>query len=221
MFYVYQIVGPSGVYVGKTNDVARRWKQHVHVSKRGKEPSRLHRAMAKYGAEAFAVEVLAQCRSDQDVLSCECTIISQEREAGSCLYNLTDGGEGVAGLEFTSEHRERLRQAMRSSPRNAEVRKRNAEAQRGKKLSEEHKAALREGQKNKTPLTLQQKQEISRKISTGRKGIRHSVDTRARMSVARKGKKLGPMPEEQRRKIAAAREASWAKRHAEAAKSAA
>ena len=66
------------------------------------------------------------------------------------LCNLTDGGDGTIGQVFTQEHREKI-----------------SKANKGRKLSDEHRKNLRESGRN-WGLTKEQREHLS-KITTGRK----------------------------------------------------
>lgn len=44
-------------YIGLTNDIERRYREHIYMSK-SNDTTYFHRALAKYGVENFVFEVL-------------------------------------------------------------------------------------------------------------------------------------------------------------------
>ena len=61
---VYQIVNKINhkVYVGSTNDISSRWRQHKSMLKKGTHHSHhLQCAFRKYGEDAFNIEILEKC----------------------------------------------------------------------------------------------------------------------------------------------------------------
>jgi hypothetical protein len=72
----------------------QRFDLHVMDSKRGSN-SYLHRAIAKYGREAFVIETIYQSKDRDFTLEVmEPWFISEHRKAGIELYNIQDGGRG-------------------------------------------------------------------------------------------------------------------------------
>lgn len=97
--YVYTITNliTHEIYVGKTNDPARRWMMHKYFSKRKnvKFRSHLYASMRKYGIETFHFEVIAESPSEIAALECERIVIHQLKLSGVQLLNNTLGGDGV------------------------------------------------------------------------------------------------------------------------------
>lgn len=81
------------------------------------------------------------------------------------LVNMTDGGEGIIGLIHTEEHR-----------------RKNSQANKGRKLSENHIKKIRE-----RTIT----EETKRKISSSNKGKKRTEETKKKMSEKMKGKVCG------------------------------
>jgi group I intron endonuclease len=114
-YFIYSIEGPTGLYIGKTHGIKRRWSTHVARAKRGGQ-TLLHRAMRVYGFDRFSLTVLCQSRSEQDSFWCERELIRVARENGVRLYNLTDGGEGASGWRATPEQRAKNSQRRVGKP---------------------------------------------------------------------------------------------------------
>jgi group I intron endonuclease len=97
---VYRVTNQSNgkTYIGKTvQTVERRWEDHVWDATSGRLSSLLHRAIRKYGRDAFKVEILHQAKGVVELSSMETFFIiihqSHHPENG---YNMTLGGEGGA-----------------------------------------------------------------------------------------------------------------------------
>lgn len=96
------------VYVGQYNGelVERRWAQHVREADRG-GARYLCRAIRKYGAENFMVEVLHHANSKKELDAMETFfIILHQSHTSENGYNLTLGGEGSVGWIPKKETRE-------------------------------------------------------------------------------------------------------------------
>lgn len=98
MIGIYKITNTKNnkVYIGKSTDIERRWKEHIRHSKDEftKEKPAIHKAINKYGVNAFIFQVLEECKED-DLNSREMFYIdlydSNSKKKG---YNLTIGGDG-------------------------------------------------------------------------------------------------------------------------------
>ena len=95
--YVYCITNlVSGKrYVGHTNSIDRRWREHQSHARRGSRYP-LHAAIRKYGTENLVVTCVRVVRSSYvDLLQAEVEEISNFGCLKPAGYNLTAGGEGV------------------------------------------------------------------------------------------------------------------------------
>ena len=109
-FYVYIHKKPDGTpfYVGKGTgnrayQFSRRTQWHKNI-------------VEKYGRNNIIIEIV-NCVNESQAFDLEKIYIKQLKHNGVCLVNLTDGGEGVAGL-------------IRGTP-TAQHKRRNADAKRG------------------------------------------------------------------------------------------
>lgn len=110
-FYVYIHKKPDGTpfYVGKGHgkrayQFTRRTQWHQNI-------------VAKYGKNNIIVEII-NCVSESQAFDLEKVYIKQLRDAGICLVNLTDGGEGVTGLVRgtpTPDHKRKNANAKRGN----------------------------------------------------------------------------------------------------------
>lgn len=110
IFCVYKITNlvNGKIYVGKTSDVDKRLSRHLKIaeSKEEKAYQYLHRSINKYGADNFVIQVLEDKLIEADAFKREKFWIKQlNSKDPSVGMNLTDGGEGAAGLEWSEESR--------------------------------------------------------------------------------------------------------------------
>lgn len=110
-YLIYKItnIKNNKIYVGKTkHSLAIRFAQHVYASEhpRRNDRSILHAAIRKYGKEAFQIELLERCDTEQSLNERERFWIkclnAQDSEIG---YNLADGGQGGLGGPHFAGHR--------------------------------------------------------------------------------------------------------------------
>lgn len=100
MGYIYLITNFTNGkrYVGQTvNPIHHRWKEHIEGAYGGnKSNSLLHRAIIKYGASNFGINVLEEC-ADTELNEKEKNYIKKYNTyyTHNNGYNMTWGGEGV------------------------------------------------------------------------------------------------------------------------------
>ena len=91
-------------YLGKTTrSLEERIKEHLRNSRN----SYVDRAIKKYGWKNFTVEVLAVCKTIEELNECERKSIVEYKTKFPNGYNLTDGGEGTAGRIVSDETRKK------------------------------------------------------------------------------------------------------------------
>ena len=132
-FTVYQHVAPNGKsYVGWTGQAGdKRWLKHTSDATKGSATA-FHRAIHKYGADAFEHRVLERMSTEEGVKRAEVAWIRELRTAVPHGYNISLGGDGRTGRGrvFSDEHRRRLAEALRGHKATASTRSRMTEAQR-------------------------------------------------------------------------------------------
>ena len=156
-------------YVGQTTrSVEERFKEHT------KADSRIGYAIRAHGEDLFVVVVLKVCNNKDELDYWEQRLIKSRNTKHPNGYNMTDGGEGTAGI--TPETREKL-----------------SAAHKGRKLpprSPEHCAnisAAKKGKKQK-PRSPQHCANISAALT----GKTFTAERCANISAAKKGKKQKP-----------------------------
>lgn len=154
-------------YVGQTTqELKARRRQHLNDTHSGSSLP-FHRAIKKYGENAFTWPVLMVCDSRDDLDATEQAYISILRTRPPTGYNMNDGGASPGNVS-------------------AETRRKISEAKTGKALSPEHKRAIGEGGKGRITSL-----ETAYKISMKMRGRRTSLDVRRKISQAHKRRREG------------------------------
>jgi group I intron endonuclease len=95
MYFIYQITNTTNnkLYIGQTNNSDLRWSQHKSNAKYNKGGQVVTRAMVKYGVDAFKFDVIATCKSQEDVNQTEAQLIKQYDTRNPFKgYNVDVGG---------------------------------------------------------------------------------------------------------------------------------
>lgn len=119
MYCIYLILNTitGKLYVGKTDNVDRRLKDHLKIARGGKQkyPNSyfyLHAAINKYGFDNFLIKTVAENLSDEKLaFELEKMWIFSLKQSGYDLYNLTDGGDGTSGHKISEEGRRKMSKA--------------------------------------------------------------------------------------------------------------
>lgn len=110
MWEIYLAVSPSGTpYIGQTKvGISKRLAKHSKDAASGSDLP-FHRAIAKYGLDAFSVSTAAICFTKTDADVFERALISVYRKQGP-TYNIADGGQG--GGAHRKPHTEETKQKI-------------------------------------------------------------------------------------------------------------
>ncbi len=164
MYIVYQHKNKINgkIYIGITmQKPEQRWRHGEGY----KSSPHFYAAIQKYGWDNFEHNILFQNLTKEDACQKEQELIikfnSMNREYG---YNSTSGGDIFI---MNNETKQKISQAMMGNknglghPCSEEKKKKISEAQKGKKLTEEHKQKLSEAAKKRhTPCSEQTKENI-------------------------------------------------------------
>ena len=156
------------------------------------------------------VRMVAFDLTEEEAFKIECDRITFWRSVGIKTANMTNGGEGVAGLVFSEEHRRKLGLANKGKkrpPMSDDQKGKMSERMKGKKtrlgavLSQETKDKIGAGNRGKirkskrNPLsskTIEHLAEIGKTL-VGEKnpffGKKHSEETRKKLSAGKTGEK--------------------------------
>lgn len=95
MFYIYKITNivNNKIYIGQTNNPSLRWHRHKSSARHNKNALLVTKAMIKYGINNFTFEVIATCKTLDDVNYLETEIIKQYNSRDTLIgYNISPGG---------------------------------------------------------------------------------------------------------------------------------
>lgn len=130
--YIYSITNEINghTYIGKTNDLVRRWKEHCYGHG---GTAILNRAFKKYGIEHFVFDIVAQIPFDNieelnNVLSQLEVYYITLYDTFNNGYNATAGGDGISFYHHSEETKEKLRQIQKEKWLNPELRNKMATA---------------------------------------------------------------------------------------------
>ena len=94
LIYKISFQNSDKVYIGKTANPTKRWKEHMWQSTHNSQLA-IHRAIRKYGNPIF--EIIASCIKDEYAADVEINIIKQY-DSFHNGYNMTNGGEVGTGI---------------------------------------------------------------------------------------------------------------------------
>lgn len=214
--YIVTHLASGRVYVGQTKQSVRaRWAQHCSQP----HCARLHRAIKKYGPDAFSVGVVAQADAQDSLDAAEVFFIEQmratDRDKGFNLMTAARGGR------HTAESRNKMSQALtaawddpekrarwsasRRRPCRLDVAAKIAASNTGKRHTEETKALLSERRKE-----MWRDPQIREAMTSKQTARKRSPEARAEAAEKAKAQWADP---ERRRKGLEALAAARAKRH--------
>lgn len=133
--FIYKVVCVlnNKTYIGQTvYSIEKRWRRHIISAYKGSD-NKFHRAIRKYGEDNFTVEEVEKVEA---LTLEELKIILDKKEiyyikrfcSKTSGYNSTDGGDGMLGLEFTPEIRNKIGAKHRGKIVSPETRRKMSEA---------------------------------------------------------------------------------------------
>jgi group I intron endonuclease len=111
VYLIHNILN-NKVYVGKSVDIIRRWREHISTAYSPNAPKYpLQRAIVKYGKDNFVFAILQTFDNEIMALEAEKYWTQYYRSTdGRYGYNLTNGGIGsLSGYHHTTESKEKMR----------------------------------------------------------------------------------------------------------------
>lgn len=144
-------------YVGfTTQSIEERWIKHISAAM-AKSNSVLHKAIRKYGKDAFTIELVADYINEDFALNVceEFWIRHLNTHIDNAGYNMTYGGDlppsgkGKKHPPRSDECRKKLSLAARGKSPSLETRQKLSEALKGRKVSQETRHKLSIAAKNR------------------------------------------------------------------------
>lgn len=171
--YIYKITnninGKS--YIGKTNNIERRWKEH----KSGNGGTAiLDKAFNKYGIQNFTFSVIQSITGsnietfNKELSDLEIMYISTYNTYIDG-YNATIGGEGISEYRHSDETKSKISKALQGRTLTEEHKQKCGTAMLGKHHTPEARLRIREALLNRNP-------EIIKRAADKRRGRKRSAD---------------------------------------------
>ena len=174
------------MYIGLSENIEKRYREHAnghHIKN-----SRIDRAIRKYGADKFDLEIIEKLPNDRTLLMKreEYWVSHYNTYQDKNHYNLTPGGD------FNPMKDPNIKEKHAQIMKSGEVRDKLSEANSGRKLSQETKEKISKANSGKnhpffghkhTPETIQ-------KMSEANSGRNVSQKTRNKLSKALSGREL-------------------------------
>jgi group I intron endonuclease len=119
-YYIYILQNNVNfkIYIGKTNDPNKRYKEHLYITNSNTYNNKhlLHKAISKYNIDNFSFQIIEEHEIEQDCLEAEKFWIEffrsdVNRFGNDYGYNLTAGGEGISGLKHSQETKDKVSKA--------------------------------------------------------------------------------------------------------------
>lgn len=195
-FYVYEHTRAD---TGEIFYVGKGCGSRLNSTRATHRNQRWLRTVAKAGA--FTARKVADCIDEEFAFLIEVERIDQLKRLGVGLCNVTNGGDGASGYRHSDEAKAKM-SIKWSDGRVMSKKQRDSISARhaGTKQSAETVAA--------------------RKLANA--GFKHSAESKAKMSVVQRGKKMPPVSQETRDKLSIAKSGEkhpmWGKHHSEESK---
>jgi len=171
-------------YVGVTRyALAKRWAEHLYSARTKRTRSWLHKAIRKYGEQAFDVHQVASCLRIEDAHAVEREVI----QSIAPEYNQTSGGEFTAGRKQRAPQTgARISEALRGKPKSPEAK---AAMSAAKRRYYEQNPDARSGVARARQAIDREKQRAA--VSAASRARVWSAESRAKLSAARLSKAAG------------------------------
>jgi hypothetical protein len=201
-YYVYCISDPTGKYPpyygkGQGKRMYDHWQEFKRLGKHSKnyKLTKMFKHLESKEMNPTYKKIFETC-SEEEAYVHEHKII--EEIGLQNLSNIMPGG--ITGWPTGKKHTYVTKQKM-------------AQAKKGVTLSNEHKQKISEASKKYWIQHPEKRKEMAKLLSgenNGFYGRKHTTETKQKISVAKKGKQLGPRTEEHRRKLSEANKRRYA-----------
>ena len=171
--YIYSVTNliNGKIYIGKTNNLRRRWNEHKYGYTK---TSILKRAIKKYGVENFLFDVVAEIPFDTteelnsvlDQLEIYYIELYDTYKNG---YNATIGGEGISFYHHSEETKKKISRSNKGRVLSEETKRKCRIANLGHHHTEDAKRRIREA-------LLARDHEIYERAAAKRRGVKRDYD---------------------------------------------
>ena len=196
-------------YIGITNNLKNRWKQHSSMN--GSSPY-LHAAINKHGINSFIFTHIATAYDLECAQIIEKMLIKEHNTKSPNGYNLTEGGEGVNGLIFSSETKAKISAKSKKMWENPSHIKQQKELRSSSEYKKSQSIKSKKALANPEVVAKMKKPRVNvENIRAAKLGHQQSKETIAKRVAKNIGKKRS---EETKIKMSAANKAAWVIRKA-------
>ena len=216
LIYLVTNTANGKCYVGKTMLSLERRKRAHQTDALNNSPLYFHRALIKYGFEAFIWRRKFISEDETELFRKEVEYIKKLGSKNPRGYNLTDGGEGSSGRVCSQETREKvasslrgktlpdhvkekIRASVKRTMSTPEYKSKISKARKGLVKSERHRQNLsisKRGSNNPS-----KRPEVGKKIGDALRGRSIPIEVRIKISNSLRGIKKGPIPEHVRQAV--------------------
>jgi group I intron endonuclease len=185
MAIIYKVTNKitGSAYVGYTS-VGFETRKTQHLSD-ARTPERkktiFHRAINKYGEDAFHWEILLEDATLDDEIRLIAEHMTHKTHGG---YNITLGGEGNFGLVHSDEAKQKMSAAHKGVPKSEDHKKRIGDAHRG--ITRPY-MCLPKSEETKAKMRKPKSEEHKRKIALAKLGKPRSPEMQEKLRTMRKG----------------------------------
>ncbi len=184
------------LYIGQTRQsLESRWKQHIGYATWNLSTEQniniLHKALKKYGIDAFTIEIIGTTTSPEEINLMEQQYIDyyQSHFGTNKGYNMTLGGEGTIGYIFTEADRLKMSLAQLGKIHGPHTKETKQKMSDTKKAKGHSPSVLCRQRKSETSLGIPRDQETKDKIRNTLKGRKRPPEVIERMKEAKRLKK--------------------------------
>lgn len=144
------------MYVGQTTlSLEKRFYAHATIAKSNIiKKFALHKAMQKYGSDAFSISLLQKCADQQALNEAERSWITKLSTLSPGGYNLSTGGERESGFRHAQSVRDKIANSLRGKHHSEERKFKQSIAAKNRKLTDAGRQAIklaRIGNTNRNP----------------------------------------------------------------------
>ncbi len=212
--YAIRNLVTATIYYGSTRNLSMRRSKHWHALKRGNHGNmRLQSSWNKHGEGAFEFVVLAVLEPSE-VLATEQRLLDQVVGIKGCCNIARNARASTLGLKLSPESRAKIGNALRGRKKSPEAVENMRLAHTGNVWTPERRArssVARKGQPRMgSPAAWRHSAETRAKLSAAKKGKPLTAEHRERIGASLLGRKRQPHSDETKAKISAAQKRRFA-----------